>query len=84
MASEPAALGKLSIKDWQKGLITAALVGGLTVIAPAISAGTIFTMVVLKAFGTGAVTGLVGYLLKNLATNSEDKFLTEEPVKPTA
>lgn len=78
MANKPAPIGKLSWKDVKKGLIIAALTGGLTAIAPAFTAGVI-TIATLQAFGIGAGTGLIAYLLKNLGTNSEDKFLTKEP-----
>jgi hypothetical protein len=78
MAKEPAPFGKLSWQDWKKGLITAALVGGLSVIFPALSVG-VLTMATLKAAGIGAATGLAAYILKNLATNSEDEFLKKEP-----
>lgn len=79
MTNEPAPLGTLNKNDWKKGVITALLVGAASAVLPAISAGTLFTMVVLKAAGGGAIAGLVGYILKNLGTNSEDKFLTAEP-----
>ena len=78
METKPAPLGKLSWRDVKKGLILAALTGGLTAIAPAFSAGVI-TLATLKAFGIGAGTGLIAYLLKNLGTNSQDEFLKKEP-----
>lgn len=78
MSTEPAPFGKLSWRDWKKGLIVAALTGGLAVIAPALTTG-LLTMATLKAAGIGAASGLVAYILKNLGTNSEDKFLTKEP-----
>lgn len=79
MAQEPAPFGKLSWRDLKKGLITAVIVGALSVIAPAATAGTLFTVAVWKAAGMGAAVGLVGYLAKNFLTNSEDEFMTKEP-----
>lgn len=83
MTTPEAPIGKLGKKDFQKALITAGLVGGLSAIFPMLSAPTIVIGVVAKAFGVGFSTGFIGYLLKNLATNSEDKFLTKEPPPDT-
>lgn len=78
MSNEPAPIGKLSWRDIKNGMIVAALTGGLIAVSPAFSAG-VLTLATLKAFGIGAGSGLIAYLLKNLGTNSEDKFLTKEP-----
>lgn len=69
----------LSWKDLKKGLITAVLVGALSVLYPAITAGTLFTIAVWKSAGMGAAVGLIGYLAKNILTNSQDEFMTKEP-----
>ena len=82
MSNQNAPLFDLNKSDFLKAAITAALVGGLSIIAPALSAGTVLTAAVLKAAGYGALSGFIGYLMKNLMTNSQDKFLIKEPPKP--
>lgn len=79
MNTKPARLFSLDWKDVKKGIVTAVIVGALSVVAPAATAGTLFTIAVWKAAGMGAAAGLVGYLAKNFLTNSEDDFMTKEP-----
>lgn len=79
MATKEAKLFRLGWNDFKKGIIMAALGGAVAVLSPALSAGTIFTLAVLKAAGLGAATGATAYLLKNLLTNSNDEFMTKEP-----
>lgn len=68
----------LNWQDVKKGLIVAGLVGGVSAIAPAFTAGLV-TIATLKAFGIGVGTGFIGYILKNWGTNSNGNFLTTEP-----
>lgn len=82
MATKEAKLFRLGWNDLKKGLIMAAIGGAVAVLSPALSAGTIFTMVVLKAAGLGAATGAVTYLIKNFLTNSDDEFMTSETKQP--
>lgn len=79
MATQESKFFTLGWNDIKKGLIMAAIGGAVAVLSPALTAGTIFTMVVLKAAGLGAATGAVTYLIKNLLTNSNDEFMTFEP-----
>ncbi len=76
-------LFKLNWQDFVKGLIVAALSGGLGAIYGALTAGEVLTATVLKTAGLSAITGGVGYLMKNLATNSQGQVLTPEPPKTT-
>ncbi len=74
-------LFKLNWQDFVKGLIVAALSGGLGAIYGALTAGEILTAAVLKTAGVSALTGGVGYIIKNLTTNSQGQMLTPEPPK---
>lgn len=75
----------LSIKqnDFVKGLIVAAISAALGVIQPAIAAGTVLSMTVLRGAGQAAAMGGIAYLTKNFFTNSQGKFATPEPTSPT-
>lgn len=66
----------LDIKDLSKGLVMAVLSSVLTIIYSTVSAGSLsFDW---KAIGMTAVTSGIAYLMKNLFTNSNGKFLAEE------
>lgn len=61
---------KLGKNDFVKGLIVTVIGSALGVIYPAISAGTVVDMSVLKGAGMAGVTAGLAYLSKNLFTNS--------------
>lgn len=82
IAPEPAPRGKISTTDIKNAVLTAALVGGLTAVLPVLTAPTIIIGVVLKAFGVGFATGGIGWLVKQLNTNSDGKFNAKEPDAP--
>lgn len=64
----------LTARDFIKGLIMATLVPVLTIIQQSVTAGDlVFNW---KSIGIAAIAGFVGYLLKNLFTDS-----TKEAVK---
>lgn len=82
LAAEPAPRGKVSKKDLEKTVITAALAGGLAALLPFLApaaAVTVTVGVVLKAFGLGAAVGGISELVRRLNTNSADEFNTKEP-----
>lgn len=67
-------LGKLGANDFLKGLALAGIIPVLLVVQQSIAAGSlVFNW---QAISMAAVAGFVGYLLKNLATDS-----TKEAVK---
>ena len=61
----------LSWQDFFKGLILAVITAVLTGIMQGLNAGSFDW----KAIGTMALTALIAYLLKNLGTDEEGKFL---------
>lgn len=76
--------GTVNVKDFGKGLIytvfTSVLVAGQQLLDKGLSLDNI----PYKTLGSIAVAALVGYLLKNLGTNSQDQFLKKEPTKPVS
>lgn len=81
---EAAPFFRINRDDIVKGFITAALAGALNVAMVAIPAGTLFTPTVATGLWHGAVIGGIGYLLKQLGTNSQGVFLSKEPPKSTS
>ena len=68
----------VNLKDIAKGFITAFTTAFITALYQLISTGHLPTPVEWKTTGlVGLVAGL-GYLLKNVFTNSEDKFMKPE------
>jgi hypothetical protein len=66
----------LNSSDFIKGLITAVLTSVVTIIYQTISTGSLtFDW---KAVATVALTSALGYIMKNLLTNSAGKFLAAE------
>ena len=74
-------LGKLSLKDLMKGGITAVMTAVVAGLYAIINNGGIPTTNDLKIIGTTGLLAFGGYILKNLGTNSEDKFLGGEKPK---
>ena len=72
-------IGQLKWKDLAKGAILAFIVAFLTGVLTLLQAGTIeWTFAFWQPTIIAGVIALIGYLLKNLATNSDDEFLTPE------
>lgn len=70
----------LNFKDLAKGLLTAVIVAVITYLYEVIGTGD-FTTIDWKVVGTTALIAAVGYLFKNLVTNSEGTpFKTEAAV----
>lgn len=68
---------KLTKQDFIKGLIVSVLSSVLTIMYQTIETGSLkFDW---KAIGTVAAMSAMGYILKNLVTNSQDEFLKKEP-----
>lgn len=71
-------LGNLGSSDFIKGLITAVLTAFCTSLLQVLNNGGLPTAADLKFSGIAATAAFLGYLLKNLGTNSDDKFLKKE------
>ena len=71
----------LNIDDLLKGAIVAAFASIGMIIIPALDAGTLPTLVMLKAAGIAGLASGSAYLLKNFLSNSANKpFVTEKNV----
>lgn len=78
-------LGSLNTKDFIKGLLTTAITAILAGVYTSLSNGHApLNFVEFQPMLLAGGTAGVGYVLKNLGTNSEDKFLIKEPAKPEA
>jgi len=79
---------KLNVQDLFKGLVVALLTAVITFFYEAIAAGKPLDLALLEAVGKIALAAGLGYLLKNLGTNSQNQLLvpekkaTPEVVKP--
>ena len=73
---------QLNIKDFTRGLIISALTVVLSGVGTILSAGAMPTVPQLKVIGLSALAAGISYLIKNLLTNSQDKFLSVEPKVP--
>jgi hypothetical protein len=66
----------LDIKDLSKGLLMAVLSSVLTIVYNTVEAGSLdFNW---QAIGMAAITSGIAYLMKNLLSNSNGKFLGSE------
>ena len=76
---EKSKLYKLDWKDIAKGAVLAFIVAFLTGALQVFSGGEIeWTFVFWQPTIYAGVTALIAYLIKNLATNSNDELLTNE------
>lgn len=64
------------MSDWSKSLVLAVIVAVLNGLLQLLNAkGLDLTMVDWKELGTVALTALVGYLVKNVASDGNGRFL---------
>jgi hypothetical protein len=70
----------LNLSDFAKGLIVAVLTVIVTGIGDIVATGGFPTGPQLKIIGLAALSAGIAYIIKNLLTNSEGKFLAKEPV----
>jgi hypothetical protein len=70
---------KLNIKDIGKALILTFITALLTGIYQLLQVGTLLTWESFKPVVLSAIAAVIGYLLKNVLTNSNDEFLKSEP-----
>ena len=69
----------LNWKDLSRGLLIAFLTALLTGVINILDAGAIFTWTTIKPVLIAGISAALSYLLKCLATNSQDQLLTREP-----
>ena len=69
---------KLGIPDWAKAFILTVITSVLTTAYTALQAGSLPDLATLKTAILVGVGSGVSYLLKNVLTNSEGKFLSSE------
>ena len=69
----------LDWKDFSRGLLIAFLTAVLTGVINILDAGAVFTWLTLKPVLIAGISAALSYLLKCLATNSQDQLLRREP-----
>lgn len=70
----------LDWKDFSRGLLIAFLTAVLTGVINLLDTGAVFTWVTLKPVLIAGISAALSYLLKCLATNSQDQMFRREPV----
>lgn len=71
----------LDWKDFSRGLLIAFLTAVLTGVINLLDTGAVFTWVTLKPVLIAGISAALSYLLKCLATNSQDVMFKREPVR---
>jgi len=69
----------LDWKDLLRGLLIAFLTAILTGVINILDTGAVFTWVTLKPVLIAGISAALSYLLKCLATNSQDQIFKREP-----
>ena len=70
----------LDWKDFSRGLLIAFLTAALTGVINLLDTGAVFTWVTLKPVLIAGISAALSYLLKCVATNSQDQMFKREPV----
>lgn len=71
----------LDMKDFSRGLLIAFLTALLTGVINILDTGAIFTWATIKPVLIAGISAALSYLLKCLATNSQDQLFKREPVR---
>jgi len=71
----------LDWKDFSRGLLIAFLTAALTGVINLLDTGAVFTWLTLKPVLIAGISAALSYLLKCLATNSQDQMFKRE-LKP--
>ena len=69
----------LDWKDFSRGLLIAFLTAVLTGVINILDTGAVFTWVTVKPVLIAGISAALSYLLKCLATNSQDQMFKREP-----
>ena len=70
----------LDWKDLSRGLLIAFLTAILTGLINILDTGAVFTWLTIKPVLIAGISAALSYLLKCLATNSQDQMFKREPV----
>lgn len=70
----------LNWKDFSRGLLIAFLTAALTGIINILDTGAVFAWETIKPVLIAGISAALSYLLKCLATNSQDQMFKREPV----
>ena len=70
----------LDWKDFSRGLLIAFLTAVLTGVINLLDTGAVLTWVTLKPVLIAGISAALSYLLKCLATNSQDQMFKREPL----
>jgi hypothetical protein len=69
----------LDWKDFSRGLLIAFLTAVLTGVINILDTGAVFTWLTIKPVLIAGISAALSYLLKCLATNSQDQMFKREP-----
>ena len=69
----------LDWKDFSRGLLIAFLTAVITGIINILDTGAVFTWITLRPVLIAGISAALSYLLKCLATNSQDQMFKHEP-----
>ena len=69
----------LDWKDYSRGLLIAFLTAVLTGVINILDTGAVFTWATVKPVLIAGISAALSYLLKCLATNSQDQMFKREP-----
>jgi hypothetical protein len=69
----------LNWKDFSRGLLIAFLTAVISGVIELLDTGAIFTWITLKPVLIAGVSAALSYLIKCLATNSQDQMFKREP-----
>jgi len=70
---------QLNARDFLRGLLVAILTAIITGVINILDAGAVFTWITIKPVLIAGVSAALSYLLKCLATNSQDVMFKREP-----
>lgn len=70
----------LNWKDFSRGLLIAFLTAVLTGVINILDTGAVFSWITLKPVLIAGISAALSYLLKSLATNSQDQMFKREPI----
>jgi len=71
----------LDWKDFSRGLLIAFLTAVITGVINILDTGAVFTWATLRPVLIAGISAALSYLLKCLATNSQDQMFKREPLR---
>ena len=79
LTTKKSKLFNLNVKDVIKAIILTFITALLTGIYQILQTGTLLTWVSLKPVVISSIAAALGYIIKNVLTNSNDEFMKSEP-----